>query len=252
MVSVVVISKNQRGPLEKMLAALRSQLPDYPRLFVLDRTTDGSREFLMEEGERFVEKNTGRGFEAGSARNLGLSLVPASDDVLFFDGDRHPIGISPALVEQALATYDVTLISAEKELCRGWFTDHFTENPLMGFKGNSFFTCGFLMRRSAIQEILKLSMFNLLFNPLYDGAYGTEDMFLGDMVYHIGLSCGGFPISCRVNGEVGVMDEEYKAHRSKEQWAMRDGMRALLRVREEVPPPMNARALMKNKLAGRA
>lgn len=247
--SVVIISKDQEASLPPMLAALRAQLPDASRVWVLDRCTDGSLGYLLGEHETTVTKSKGRGFEAGAARNLGLAAVDEGYDVLFLDGDRVPAGLSHELLAAALDLYDFTLVKAEKDKGRPWFAEGFVENPAMGMFWNSFYTCGTLARAPAIKEVQALNHGNL-FNPLLNGAYGCEDLYLGDMAYHIGLSCGGFPASCYLKGEVGVLDGDYKRFRMEEQHELRTNLRLLLRHKPDAAAP-DIRRDMRSRLRGR-
>jgi hypothetical protein len=227
MISVVVISRNQRSALERMLAALEAQVPECPRIFVLDRCTDDSQAFLEGRGERFLAKTSGFAFEAGATRDAGLALVDPGHDVLFLDADRAPVNLSPDLLEEALARFDLCLLKGAEDPLRPWFAPEFRLNPAMGHLQNGVFTCGFSIRRTAMETIRKFQD-GRLFHPAFDGVWGCEDNYLGDLVRVLGLCCGGFPDTTFVQGVVGDNDAAYKMLRFREQYGL------YLRLREHL------------------
>jgi hypothetical protein len=231
MVSIVVQGTNlgESGP--RMLAALRAQLPECPRCFVLDRSTDGTADFLAREGEQVLVKSEGRGPEPASARNLGLGRTDPNHDVLFLDGDRVPEGLSLPLLEAGMREFDICLLRTRQERFRTWFSEGFQANPSSGFLVNGVFGCALAIRRSALQAICRLQN-GLLFHPVFDGHAGEEDGYLGDVAYHLGLSIGGFPMKAAVAGTIQPYDAETIV-RFGEQLALRSRLRQFLRVRQE-------------------
>jgi hypothetical protein len=213
-----------------MVNALKELLPTFKRIFVLDRCTDKSESVLSDLNEYYVKNDIGIGFCAGTARSLGAKYSDPYSDILFLDGDRIPSNLNEQLIYNALHLYDITLIKGEIEP-RKWFSDDFTYNPNYGLADSHVWTCGFAIRREAIQVISKINH-NNLFNNLFDGEYGWEDLHLGDVAYHCGLTCGGFPKSSYVEGELSLVYLDDKP-RYLEQNRLRMSMREFLRHRIE-------------------
>jgi len=229
-INIVIISKNQENTLHIMVNALKKSFPTFKRIFVLDRCTDNSESVLTDLNEHYIKNDIGIGFCAGTARSLGAQHTDPYSDILFLDGDRIPSNINEQLVYNALHLYDITLIKGEIEP-RKWFSDDFTYNPNYGLADSHVWTCGFAIRREAVQVITKINH-NTLFNNLFDGEYGWEDLHLGDVAYHCGLTCGGFPKSSYVEGELSLVYLDDKP-RYLEQNRLRMSMREFLRHRME-------------------
>jgi len=197
-VRVVIISHNQAALLSEMVYSLRAQL-SFPRLFVLDRCTDGSSDLLDSLGEEYIIKDDGDGWEAGRVRNVGLSHVGYTSPVLMLDGDRVPSGLSDSLLEEASRKYDITLLGVSRDH-RKFFKDFdFSPNDKWGSCKNGVYTAGFLISSSALNTITAYNG-GFLFNPCFDGLWGYEDMSLGDVGAHLGLTCGTFPRYAWVRG----------------------------------------------------
>jgi hypothetical protein len=207
---VIIIAKDQRDNLEEMLFSLRAQLPSFPRLFVLDRCTDSSAEYLGMQGERFLEKFDGEGWEAGKVRNRGLEFFKYSGDFFLLDGDRFPSGLTEEIVLKALKLYDVTLMPVERDP-RKWIDNSipgkFSDNPNIGERANGFYTPGFTIRDKALKKCIAANGGNL-FNPLMDGVWGYEDMAFGDLAASLELSCGAFPGVTWVSGGFDTKNTE--------------------------------------------
>lgn len=194
---IITISKDQRGSIPAFIRALNEQLPSIPRCWVVDKDTDESMPLLLSLNERAIENKTVKGFAAGACRDLGLSEIGV-DDTFFFDGDRIPHGLTLKLVESALAQYDACLMRVEKDY-RAFFGENFAKHPHFGKPMNDFFTAALLLKGDTIKRIQERQG-GRLFHPTFDGHWGEEDRFLGDMVYKVGGSCGIFPKSCCVEG----------------------------------------------------
>lgn len=201
--SIVIINKDQEVAIPLMVEALKKQLPNTERCFVLDRCVDKSKQILIDLGEKFVENHEGVGFCAATARNLGLNNVNINNDVLFLDGDRIPYNLSIDLIQQALDTFDLTLIKCEIDKARPWFTDSFRSNPHYHTFNNCVWSCGFSIRRSAIENIKTINN-GRLFNELFNGRWGYEDLNLGDMALVLNLTCGAFPDFTYLDGELYI------------------------------------------------
>jgi len=201
--TVMVISRDQENTIADMDASIKRCLPGVDVLYVLDRCSDDSKGVLDGIGARYVIKEEGFGFDAPGARNFGVKHLEGRD-VLFLDGDRSPHNLEGSLVKEALNRYDMTVVSVEFSDHRTWFTDGFMSNPwFKGWPGyrqdNGVYTCGILMKSSAINTIQTHQEGNL-FHKSFTGRYGEEDLHLGFLSHELGLSCGAFPKHCYVDG----------------------------------------------------
>ena len=195
MISILIISHNQDSYLIRMINALNEQLPNLNRLFVLDRCIDNSVEILTQYKESFVIKSTGIGFEAGATRDYGLGFLP-EDDILFLDGDRIPHNLTEDLLIQASGKVSICLIKAEYDY-RTCFCDVLKEI----FSINNVVSCGMLINRSAINEI-KIHNSGRVFHEAFDGNWGCEDGYLGELSNHLNISCGAFSQQVFVEGAI--------------------------------------------------
>lgn len=227
-ITIVIISKNQADVLPNMVNTLKITLPNFKRIFVLDRCDDDSEKILIGLNEKYVTNSVGVGFCAGTARSIGAKVSNQTNDLLFLDGDRIPSNITEQLVYESLYYYDICLIKADNEP-RKWFLDDFTFNPYYGLEESHVWTCGFSIRRDAVNVISKISN-NALFDNIFDGEYGWEDLHMGDIAYHLGLTCGGFPSNVFVQGALSLV---YLNDNSRyvEQNRLRMYMREFLRNR---------------------
>ena len=232
-VSIVIISKDQADDLLKMVEALRTQLPDIERCFVLDRCTDNSKQVLIDLNENFVENTVGIGFCAATARNVGLRNINPNNSVFFIDCERSPINMSIELIEQALTKYDITLLKCEQEYCRHWFTNDFAPNPYINILDNDVWSGAFVIRRSAIEKIKYINNGNL-FNEFFNGRWGCEDLNLGDMAAALDLTCGGFPLSARMSGVVEASHDPNPVE-TRKQHSMRKLLRMALFIKFNKP-----------------
>jgi glycosyltransferase involved in cell wall biosynthesis len=207
-VFVLIISHNQAKYLELMIKALKLQLPNTQRLFVLDRCSDNSDEILIKNHEKFIVKNEGNGFEAGATRDFGLKHLPKSCNVLFLDGDRIPYNLTENLLAEGIDKFSCCLLKTSRDY-RKWFSDHFVKNPMLGTKYNNVATCGLLLSNVAINSIIAFNK-GRLFHEVFDGNWGCEDDYLGDVLYYLKFTCGGFPKYVYVNGQIGDWQELYK------------------------------------------
>lgn len=200
MLQVIIISQNQKEFIAPFKSFLDSNLPGCPALIVLDRCTDGSEA----EAERvclpYVVNRTGEGQLHGMLRDIGLARVGCSD-TLFLDGDRIPkdaFDLDFALY--ALASFDLSVFPISEHEPRVWFHPKFiVKNPAYGTWRNGIYGCGFIMRGPAIRAIMNLNG-GTLFNPKLSGVYGADDLYLGDVAYSLGLTCGALPLTMALSG----------------------------------------------------
>jgi hypothetical protein len=200
---IIVISKNQSDCLAEMSEQLEIQFPKINRLFVLDRCVDNSVEILKKKNELFVENKDGEGFLAGKMRDLGLSYFGLRN-TLFLDGDRVPVNFSIDIIQKALELYDICLISIEND-CRHKFKSEFILNPVFKSFHNDVFSCGFCIRQQMIEKVISLQK-GRLFNKEFDGVYGEEDRYLGDVICRLNGTCGLFPKQYYLKGEFSKIE----------------------------------------------
>lgn len=182
--NIVIIGHNERKSIQKMLDSLIFNFPDANRIWVLDRCFDGSKRLLKSKGEFFVTTNFLFGRHTSSSRNLGESFTDKSKDVLFLDADRFIINDKKVRLNK---TTDVELLLLKEDSrwdARGWFSDY---SEIYGTVHNGFYSCGIFMKRDAIEKVKAFQ--GELFSTDIEKWWGIEDTYLGDVCYHLGLSC---------------------------------------------------------------
>ena len=195
---IIITSKDQSDSLIEMVEQLQKQFPGIKRLFVLDRCVDNSSTILSGLKESFIENKEGEGFLAGRARDLGLKFL-GIENTFFLDGDRIPVNFSTALVDKALELYDICLASVAEDI-REIFKSEFVPNPSFKYMYNDVFSCGLSIRKKMIEMITGIQQ-GRLFHPVFDGNFGEEDRYLGDVVYHFKGTCGLFPKESYLKGD---------------------------------------------------
>lgn len=181
--NIVIIGQNERQNMPLMLASLKKAFPNDKRIWVLDRSTDDSQHFLEQENEIYVRTpNTWEGRCVSSARNFGLSFTNKDSDVLFLDGDRYIVSgkFTPGKVKK-----DVLLFMVQKDERDDpkWFKKY---SQIYGHLHNGFYSCGLFMKRSAINKVLDFQ--GELFDTSIEQFWGVEDVHLGDVCFHLGLT----------------------------------------------------------------
>lgn len=191
MIEVVIIGQNEYASMEKMLASLSPY--GFKRIWVLDRCTDESESFLMEHNEFYVKTPADLvGRQTSYSRNLGLSFTGKDSDVLFLDGDRYITKGNLFHLDEEKT--DISLLMLERDN-RENIKDY---SECYGQWINFFFSNGILIRRSAINTILENNN-NELFSLDKQNSWGIEDTCLGDLCYHLGLTCDIYR-GCRQSG----------------------------------------------------
>jgi hypothetical protein len=206
MFNIIIISQNQENYIVPLIESFNKQLPGINRLFVLERTQDNSAKLLTQLNEKFIENTEGEGFLAGKGRDMGLSSMPV-ENTLFLDGDRILNNFTISLIEQAFILYDVCLIKVENDFREG-FKETFSENKAFGLYHNNVFSCGMTIRKEMIEKIT-LIQDNRLFHKDFDGNFGEEDRFLGDMIYKLNGTCGLFPVTSYLNGSFSKITDRH-------------------------------------------
>ena len=177
---VVIISHNQKESIKKMFSSLSLYKFDKV-VFVLDRCYDGTKRFLKSKGAYYVTAPWfcfGR--RTSSLRNLGLEHCSDDADVIFLDGDRFPVAGN--LLSLRKKRNDVLLFPVVDD------TRNLNEpySKKEGKVENNFYSCGLFMRRSAIDKIVEFQ--GELFPKFLEKGWGCEDLYMGDLCYHLGLS----------------------------------------------------------------
>lgn len=205
--NVIITSQNQYAFLPELLNSILLQLPTANRLFVLDRCTDESKEFLKSKNERFIENTEGEGFLAGYSRDLGLKKL-GIENTLFLDGDRILNNFKQEDVDFAFDIADICLIKIQDDFRKN-FKKTFTVNPEFGKYHNDVFTCGLTIRKEMIQKIVEVQD-GRLFHKNFDGNFGEEDRFMGDMAFHLGGTCWLFPEHVYLSGGFSKASDQYR------------------------------------------
>lgn len=197
-VDVVIIGRNEGNSVDKIINCLPSEWDIY---YVADRCTDNTIEKLGKYSNVCIIDTTERNLEGRQTsfcRNLGLSYTDPERDVLFLDGDRWiEQGDIRRVVNQAKK--DITLLTLAEGDERT--SKKFKIEDFYGKVINGFYSCGMIMKRSAIDkvtshELMKREfkrfvvpyLFPQLFPESLQEDWGIEDTSLGDLCYSIGLS----------------------------------------------------------------
>lgn len=247
-ISVVVISHNQAQAIPAMKAFLDKNFSGCPVLMVLDRCVDESVAVATACGMPFIENREGEGFLAGRMRDIGRERLGIDGDALFLDGDRIP---SPLFTYEAackaLSLFDLTVLPVQEGEFRKWFhPTSFSVNPKYGEWVNDVFTCGVLVRGSALKSLVD-SQKGYLFVPDFDGQFGEEDQYLGDVAFKLGLTCGGAPLAMALSGGFRPHKERGGFERNV---AIRNQLRTILGYPPKFAPSEVTRTLLRNKIRG--
>lgn len=211
---VVVLIKDQIGNIQKFLDIFRED----DIVFVLDRPSVD--ELKVKSPKRHIINTYGSGFMAGHCRNLGeqyWQVNAPSADICFFDGDRYPPN---AYIFQAIGNfikhYDIILWGVKndsrlKAMAKSFFYENnrsFLEHPKN--ISNIFYSCGFYIKRTAIDDIKKISEGHL-FHPAFNGHWGNEDRFMGNCALKLGLKYI-FDFDTVLNGTMEYTDDKRKEY----------------------------------------
>lgn len=181
MVEVVIIGHNEGESVTDMVRSIPSE---WHKIYVADRCTDKTLKRLSFAENTAIVDTTPLGLvgrQTSFCRNLGLSECAKDSDVLFLDGDRYVVyGDIKKAVENC--DTDILLFRLEDDNR----TDQSTKENY-GRLCNGFFSCGIFFRRSAIDRVMKFQG-GQLFNEGLQNDWGIEDISLGDVCYHLGLS----------------------------------------------------------------
>jgi len=184
--NIVIIGHNEGEYVNNMLVSLKERYPRDKRIWILDRCTDSSEDFLKKHGEFFINTPTElEGRQTSYSRNLGLYHTDSEQDVMFLDGDRYFI---EGKFDPINWNYDIGLFKLTED-SRDIIIDY---KDIYGTVHNGFYSCGLFMKRSAIEKV-KAFQNGELFKLDIQTDWGIEDMYLGDVCYHLGLTCDIHP-----------------------------------------------------------
>jgi glycosyltransferase involved in cell wall biosynthesis len=195
----IIISHNQKD----YLKSFHETLNNCKHLFVLDRCTDGSQQFCIDNNIPYVENLVGIGRQCSRARNIGASLFP-NDDILFFDGDRVP-KFDITKLEQT--PFDVTLVKSEIDIRDDITLNSWVHEKLWGTYHNGLFGSCVFIKRTMINKVIE--KYGHLFDEDFT-EWGEEDRHLGDLLFSVGATCGFADNSWRVLGRSTLCVERKK------------------------------------------
>ncbi len=156
----------------------------------------------------------------GANRNAGLQKVlstfkPKPDDyVEFFDGDRFPTTYNPDSVLRLMEKYDIhcMLYSCGNDARHTKIYVPLEGATIVdtGTLCNPFYSCGFIMRVSAILDVIAFN--NGVFFEQRFTTWGNEDQYLGLVCEHlkhkVALTC-----ETLLNGKVGGDSDSHQDYR---------------------------------------
>jgi len=156
----------------------------------------------------------------GANRNAGLQKVlstfkPNPDDyVEFFDGDRFPTTYNPDSVLRLMEKYDIhcMLYSCGNDARHTKIYVPLEGATIVdtGTLCNPFYSCGFIMRVSAILDVIAFN--NGVFFEQRFTTWGNEDQYLGLVCEHlkhkVALTC-----ETLLNGKVGGDSDSHQDYR---------------------------------------
>lgn len=177
-------------------------------VFVLDAPTSEDIDECTAHGCSYVTMSASG--NRGANRNAGVQKVlstfkPSDDDYIeFFDGDRFPTRYNP---EKVLSIMEMHNIQCMLYSCGTDARHEKIEVPEEGATlvdtgtlCNPFYSCGFVMRVSAILGIMKFNK-GYLFEPRFT-RWGSEDQYIGLICEHLKYRVA-ITRETILNGEVG-------------------------------------------------
>lgn len=226
---IVIIGHNEGKSIKNMLSSLNIQ--EGKIVYVADRCTDDTLQQLQNYPNVEVVDTTTMNFKGrktSTLRNLGLQKCSENTDVLFLDGDRFVVEgdiRSLSSVREDIATIRLKNDHRNKKD----FPNHY------GTYFNWVYSCGLLVKRSAIKKITEKQN-GKLFNEDLESEYGVEDVAFGDLCHHLGLSAT-LVESVKLNGQIENKITSKKAMKNRSEFNKKIGH----------PLPFMINNLLKNK-----
>ena len=179
-------------------------------------------------------------------RNVGVKYLSehynlSDDDIIeFFDGDRYPIKYNIFSAIDLMTRHDLSVMLYT---CQSDSRNDLYKIPETGalevdtgILSNPFYSCGFAMKVSAIESVMKINKAHTLFNEEFT-KWGIEDQYLGIQCHALGLKAA-ITKEVELNGKVGGDCEEHKDYlRSLEQYLItiqKNNFEIRMRPRESV------------------
>lgn len=235
MIYRIIISHNQTGSLSRFPSGV-------PTVAVFDAYTDADAQCCHDLGIMPVivpqSGNRGANRNAGLEYLMGGVLLAPDDIVEFFDGDRFPSQYSVWSVNSLMHRHslDVLLYTCPSD-ARAERIAIPSDGAMLVDTGtlcNPFYSCGFAMRFSAIDSVLKFNG-NHLFEPRFT-KWGCEDQYLGLICARLGLRVA-ITAEILLNGSVGGDADQHNDYKeSLQQYVDLIRMRNL-EIRSEPRPP---------------
>ncbi len=207
----VILSHNQTDSIRKF--------PGGPStVFVFDAPTDKDISECTKLNCSYVQMPYAG--NRGANRNAGLQKIlttfnPQFNDIIeFFDGDRYPTTYNPDAVKYLMDTYGIQcmLYSCGQDARHSKIFVPLSGATIVdtGTLCNPFYSCGFAMSVSAIQEIMAFNN-GSLFEPRFT-RWGSEDQYLGLVCDHLHHKVA---ITCEIilNGSVGGDSDLHEDYR---------------------------------------
>lgn len=194
---IVVINKNQSSHIPAMKIALTG----HDVVWAFDRCNPSP----LVEGEKTAKNTEGTGFQAGRTRDVGAKIHGYSEGILFLDGDRIPQGDLP---DFSAMGYDAMCMFAEED--RRYCSEFEGITPASWWgvpyddPNNYIYTLGIWLSPKAMQVLVD-ECNGRLFDADFDGKWGEEDRYIGDVLRIRGLTIG-FTDEPRLAGRVGELE----------------------------------------------
>ncbi len=203
MFKCVIISKDQ----SKYISYFENELKNIEHVYVIDRPTEEYPKNI-----KAIYNYEGTGFLAGKMRDIGANYFNYDSDILFLDGDKFPIKGNIENLDKINGDIILLPILNDKRKIFLDLPENTTKEYFIKDKTNPqnfVYSCGILLRKNFIDYVKNINNDGRIFKEIFDGNFGEEDRFLGDIV-----SCTGkFKIvitnTIILNGEFnGMKDRE--------------------------------------------
>ena len=188
--NIIIIGQNESLSIEPMIESLEKYFGGSRRIWILDRCTDDSEKKLSRYKEEYhTTPSELIGRQTSFSRNYGLMFSNPKADIVFLDGDRFIVNgdnFNNLKYYISLFTLEQDDYRNEMKHADGSEIDYMKE--IYGTPVNLFYSCGLYIQRNAINKIIKFQKGELFSTELQE-EWGVEDVYLGDVCYHLGLSC---------------------------------------------------------------
>lgn len=176
MFKCVVISKDQ----SKYIPYFEKSLKNIEHIYVIDRPTEEYPKNIPT-----LYNYEGTGFLAGKMRDLGANYFNYDSDILFLDGDKYPIKGNLEKLDKIEGDIIMLPILNDKRIIFNNLQENNTKEYIIKDKTNPqnfVYSCGILLRKRFIDYVRKINNDGRIFKEIFDGNFGEEDRFLGDIV----------------------------------------------------------------------